>query len=268
MNAEWLIVILVFLIFKFLDFEKKKKPTYEPTVPPKKDPDLDTQTKKQKSKDDIKYEKELTEWKNKKTDELLNSQSLFKLTQIKTPLNLGYSDLLNTLEWQIKRLEILSRDSYICRNCSKKSEKLHVHHKWYIKDEFPWEIENDGLVALCHYCHKDVHKKEEIPVYGKNSDGTLYHTINYNIYCTRCSGAGWFPQYKHVEDGICFKCRGDSISSTIFSNAIVNFNKHKSSSYEDELLVKMELLLLKYDINFYRDKIKPMYPDIRDDLPF
>jgi len=29
--------------------------------------------------------------------------------------------------------------------------------------------------------------------------------------CSRCSGTGHLPQYKHVEGGICFKCRGNKV---------------------------------------------------------
>jgi hypothetical protein len=26
--------------------------------------------------------------------------------------------------------------------------------------------------------------------------------------CTRCNGTGYLPQFKHIEGGVCFKCRG------------------------------------------------------------
>ena len=29
------------------------------------------------------------------------------------------------------------------------------------------------------------------------------------IVCNRCGGRGELPQYRHVEGGICFKCRGN-----------------------------------------------------------
>ena len=28
------------------------------------------------------------------------------------------------------------------------------------------------------------------------------------IACTRCGGTGYFPQYKRVENGVCFRCWG------------------------------------------------------------
>lgn len=32
--------------------------------------------------------------------------------------------------------------------------------------------------------------------------------ITKSIPCSRCGGSGYFPQYSHIEGGICFKCRG------------------------------------------------------------
>jgi hypothetical protein len=209
--------------------------------------------------------KELYEWKLSKNNELLNYDSLYELTKHREVLDIGYKDLLQTMEWQIKRLEILGRDGYKCQKCNEISDKNHVHHKWYIKDEFPWEIESNALVTLCHFCHKEAHLSE-IPVFGKNTDGSLYHTMNQNIYCARCNGAGWLPQFRHVQDGICFLCWGDCISKTIFSDAINAFNKRKTPTYEDNLLLQLEMLLARFDIEFYRDNIKPMRNTI--DFPF
>ncbi len=31
--------------------------------------------------------------------------------------------------------------------------------------------------------------------------------------CGRCDGAGYIPHYRHIESGICFKCRGSGKSS-------------------------------------------------------
>jgi hypothetical protein len=270
MNSEWVItgIIIIIILINRERTKAKRKPIVVSPNPRPQTPLPNNPRPTKKSSQEIKIENDFNKWKSDKTNELLNFQTLWNLTKIKGPLTIGYKDLLDTLEWQTKRLQILDRDCYTCKKCSKKSEKLHVHHKWYIKDEFPWEIEDDGLVALCHHCHKEVHLTEEISVYGKNMDGTMHPTLNFNIYCNRCSGAGWFPQYKHVEDGICFKCRGDSISSTIFSAAILNYNKQKTQAYEDKILENIEKLFLAYDINFYKKKVRPMYPDLDLDLPF
>ena len=269
MSNEWIItgiIIIIILVYRANKSEKPKPVIVSPNPQPPSP--LPNNKIKIKSSQEIKIENDFKNWKNDKINELLNYQTLWQLTKIKAPLMIGYKDLLDTLEWQIKRLEILRRDCFTCKKCSKMSERLHVHHKWYVKDEFPWEIEADGLVALCHHCHKELHLNEEISVLGRNTDGSMYRTLNYNIYCSRCSGAGWFPQYKHVEDGICFKCRGDSISSTIFSAAILNYNKSKTQSYEDKLLENIESILLACDLDFYKNHIRPMYSVLDLDLPF
>jgi DnaJ-class molecular chaperone len=29
--------------------------------------------------------------------------------------------------------------------------------------------------------------------------------------CDRCNGSGNIPKYRHIENGICFKCRGSKV---------------------------------------------------------
>jgi hypothetical protein len=29
------------------------------------------------------------------------------------------------------------------------------------------------------------------------------------VTCDRCNGSGYIPRYNHIENGICFKCRGN-----------------------------------------------------------
>lgn len=80
---------------------------------------------------------------------------------------------------------------------------LHVHHTFYQCDKLPWEYPDDSLQTLCIDCHNRLHYNQTIPVLDKNGiEIGKYH------YCSRCNGAGWFPKYIHVNNGICFKCRG------------------------------------------------------------
>jgi hypothetical protein len=166
---------------------------------------------------------------------------------------LGYNDLLQTSEWCKKREEILSRDKRTCTKCNAEEtihlvggkhvkvkfipkQKLfegidvepelesvstpvflHVHHTYYILDRLPWEYDNDSLVTLCNNCHNIVHQDTDpnnyIPVY--TSTGELLAEIS---PCSRCHGSGYFPEFSHVEGGVCFRCRGDR-----FDKKIVNF---------------------------------------------
>jgi hypothetical protein len=62
--------------------------------------------------------------------------------QIKSPL------------WQKKRLEILERDEFTCRNCECKDKTLHIHHLYYIKNRMIWNYNNTSLITVCEDCHK------------------------------------------------------------------------------------------------------------------
>jgi RNA polymerase subunit RPABC4/transcription elongation factor Spt4 len=153
---------------------------------------------------------------------------------IKKGSDIGYGDLLMTSEWCLKRKEIIERDHNKCKVCkaeetiflerglhvnvdfiyenfevepvlrdADKQIILHVHHTYYILDKLPWEYDNDSLLTLCHNCHYDLHKDEEIPVYS--STGELLARIS---PCERCNGSGYLQQYSYVKGGVCFKCNG------------------------------------------------------------
>lgn len=65
-----------------------------------------------------------------------------------------YSELLKDPRWQKKRLKILDRDGFECKNCGDTTKTLHVHHRRYINGRNPWEYEDSNLVTLCCDCHK------------------------------------------------------------------------------------------------------------------
>jgi hypothetical protein len=66
-----------------------------------------------------------------------------------------YLELLRDPNWQRKRLEILQRDSFTCRNCRNSDETLHVHHLFYMPDGLPpWSTPDFGLITLCASCHE------------------------------------------------------------------------------------------------------------------
>lgn len=119
-----------------------------------------------------------------------------------------YSFLLERREWGAKRMRILARDNYTCQNCGSHesvNSPLQVHHKHYIYGLDPWEYKDSELVTLCEQCHSELHTKYKVPVY-RLEEGNLVEV--HLTPCSRCGGAGWFPEYKHVEGGICFRCHG------------------------------------------------------------
>jgi len=73
----------------------------------------------------------------------------------------SYPDKLKHPNWQKKRLEILSRDKFTCRNCEASDRPLHVHHSYYVKGRDPWEYPLFSLVTLCEQCHSAVGEEKE-----------------------------------------------------------------------------------------------------------
>jgi len=66
----------------------------------------------------------------------------------------SYAEKLKDPRWQKRRLEILERDGWSCRQCESKTESLQVHHLRYSKE--PWDTKSEHLVTLCEECHKKV----------------------------------------------------------------------------------------------------------------
>lgn len=65
----------------------------------------------------------------------------------------SYSDLLKDPRWQRRRLEILSRDEWVCRSCGSGEATLHVHHRRYESGKSPWDYKDQDLITLCSECH-------------------------------------------------------------------------------------------------------------------
>lgn len=78
-------------------------------------------------------------------------------TQRGQPMS-SYAERLKDPRWQRRRLEILSRADFACKECGAKDRTLHVHHKLYRKGAMPWEYEDRFLVVLCESCHAVWHR--------------------------------------------------------------------------------------------------------------
>lgn len=154
--------------------------------------------------------------------------TLKQLLEEKDFEELNYFDFLKCDEWKSKRVEILKRDNFKCTKCGNTptirtfsgstvvnlfkdgkpnpeniSVNLQVHHTLYVFNQMPWNYDNEELETLCNFCHEELHNNEEIIVWDE-------HKLNKLKYgrCDRCSGKGYIKEYKHVSNGICFKCRG------------------------------------------------------------
>ena len=132
----------------------------------------------------------------KKFDDLVLSVNSHK--------ELTYDSLLNCIEWQDKRKEILQRDGFKCQDCGVINSSNHVHHTFYLRYETPWNVPDTCLVTLCNTCHDNRHSKETIPWYQYVNGKVAFVDKN----CPRCGGRGHISEFKHVQGGTCFKCGG------------------------------------------------------------
>lgn len=80
---------------------------------------------------------------------------------------------------QKRRLEIMARDNFVCRQCANDEETLNVHHRWYIGGRKVWEYPDVALITLCEGCHSDATKGAPVFLF---EDGVefLETTIPYN----------------------------------------------------------------------------------------
>ncbi len=211
---------------------------------------------------------DFSKWTIEINSYLDNTKSLSDLLIISKPADLHYGDLLSCFEWKYKRLTVLFRDNYECNDCKKRGKSNHVHHEYYVQDKLPWEIDNEGLITLCRTCHALRHQKMMIPVFRFSGNNKILVSKE-NPSCSRCGGTGYFHEYKHIENGVCFKCRGNLISRNVFEYMLIevynNLNSYNDNRQRDE----------------YRDFLKQIsssdflekVPDAKDynieiDLPF
>jgi len=80
---------------------------------------------------------------------------------------------------------------------------LHVHHKYYQEGLKPWEYPDSALITYCWVCHEKLHATTQVPKLD-----TQGNEIGKLTPCMRCAGAGIFPEFRHIQAGICFRCNG------------------------------------------------------------
>lgn len=65
-----------------------------------------------------------------------------------------YAKQLKDPRWQKKRLEVMNRDGFTCRDCGSAKDTLHVHHCGY-RGKSPWDAPSEILITVCDPCHKN-----------------------------------------------------------------------------------------------------------------
>lgn len=92
----------------------------------------------------------------------------------------------------------------------KQSSPLEVHHLCYRKNTEIWNQKNEEYATLCNICHQITHQHFKIPVIDSNNV-----KIESLVPCKKCGGRRILSEFRHVEGGICFRCRGEGFENYI-----------------------------------------------------
>jgi len=75
---------------------------------------------------------------------------------------MNYKEKFKDPRWQKKRLEILQRDGFKCRECKSEDKTLNVHHIIYFEYcTDPWGYNDNFLTTLCDDCHDIEHEYDQ-----------------------------------------------------------------------------------------------------------
>lgn len=84
----------------------------------------------------------------------------------------SYSEKLRDPRWQKKRLCVMQRDRFACRDCGDEKSTLQVHHCYYEKGG-PWMTRDIFLLTLCYPCHE---RRGEVERFAKEAfHATMAH---------------------------------------------------------------------------------------------
>jgi hypothetical protein len=95
---------------------------------------------------------------------------------IMTTTQTTYSEKLRDPRWQKKRLRVMQRDGFACRDCGESTKSLQVHHCFYAKGD-PWLTEDRFLMTLCCDCHQD---RSELEQDAKRALGMIFSQLPNN----------------------------------------------------------------------------------------
>ena len=78
-------------------------------------------------------------------------------------VNQTYKDYLKSLEWKVKRIELIEECDGLCSICGEKG--LQFHHLNY--DNLGNEELEIDIIFVCNQCHKELHNKINGDGYGE-----------------------------------------------------------------------------------------------------
>jgi len=110
----------------------------------------------------------------------------------------SYAEKLKDPRWQRKRLEVMNRDAFTCRDCESKDKTLNVHHCFYEKGD-PWDTADQFLITVCEGCHKERHESEDL---AKREMALLFTKIHPAAIHSIACDAHWMLGSSNLHEGV------------------------------------------------------------------
>ena len=258
-----IVILVIFILMLMILFGHKSDPKkYSRSIPNTKTDEKEgndiSQSEVEPHIDDSENDYSLivfkNEWAKNEGFFIIQEDSVIDLLKQKKIEAIGYSDLLSCFEWKFMRFRVILRDNFCCKDCGEIDNMHHVHHKYYLKDLMPWEIDESDLVTLCRICHTKRHESEIIKVYEK-VENRFVSTSYQCMKCPRCNGTGYLPQYHHVEEGVCFLCNGNIVNKTIFSKRLTEIKCNPDDYYIEQVYDDFINYIDSIPMDFYKNHV-------------
>lgn len=71
-------------------------------------------------------------------------------------------DFYKSTKWKAKRINILKRDEYMCRECKRYGKSVQattIHHVKPLEHYPELRLDNNNLISLCSKCHDKMHDR-------------------------------------------------------------------------------------------------------------
>lgn len=71
-------------------------------------------------------------------------------------------EFYKSTRWKAKRIRILKRDEYLCRECKRYGKSVAattVHHVVPLEQRPDLKYSSDNLISLCNKCHDKMHDR-------------------------------------------------------------------------------------------------------------
>ena len=84
-----------------------------------------------------------------------------KFTKEERRMKFKYKDFIESEWWKKQKEDWYSRHKKRCARC-KSENNIHLHHKYYPKNDRYLSLIDNAFVALCKECHFSYHKKHGV----------------------------------------------------------------------------------------------------------